>query len=53
MLNFVSCQVDFDAPVGYKEPTRMEPKKVESDDPMDAIPEPSGFQAFAGSGKRC
>jgi len=31
----------------------MMPKKEESDDPMDVIPEPSGFQAFAGSGQRC
>ncbi|CAB3365341.1 Hypothetical predicted protein [Cloeon dipterum] len=53
-VSIIECDmnVDFAAPVGYKEP-EVEPKK---DDGMsvDAYipPEPAGFQAFAGAGQR-
>jgi len=43
--------VDFDAPVGYKEPN-VEPKKEESVESMDVVPEPAGFLAFGGAGIR-
>ncbi|GAU88647.1 hypothetical protein RvY_01304-2 [Ramazzottius varieornatus] len=50
-------QVDFDAPVGYKEPERLPRKQeIEEDEPMmvdaDALPSASKFNPFEGSGQR-
>lgn len=50
-------QVDFDAPVGYKEPERMPRKpEIQEDEPMmidaDSLPSASKFNAFEGSGQR-
>ena len=61
-VSVIECDlnVDFAPPVGYVEPERR-PAKPDGDDhvegmePMDVadlIPEPSGFQAFSGSGVR-
>lgn len=53
-VNLLIFQVEFAAPVGYKEPESW--KKVEEDevamDPADLMPEPSGFVAFRGAGNR-
>ncbi|XP_017785704.1 PREDICTED: ubiquitin fusion degradation protein 1 homolog [Nicrophorus vespilloides] len=54
-ISIIECDmnVEFAAPVGYKEPEKV--KKVEEEmsvDPADLMPEPSGFVAFAGTGNR-
>ncbi|XP_076254752.1 ubiquitin fusion-degradation 1-like isoform X2 [Rhynchophorus ferrugineus] len=55
-ISIIECDmnVEFAAPVGYKEP-EVE-KKVEDEemaiDPAELMPEPSGFIAFKGTGNR-
>ncbi|KAJ1524409.1 hypothetical protein ONE63_010909 [Megalurothrips usitatus] len=45
--------VEFDAPVGYKEPERGTPKDEDMQiDPAELMPEPTGFVAFKGEGNR-
>ncbi|XP_030755270.1 ubiquitin recognition factor in ER-associated degradation protein 1 isoform X2 [Sitophilus oryzae] len=55
-ISIIECDmnVEFAAPVGYKEP-EIE-RKIEDEemavDPSDLMPEPSGFVAFKGAGNR-
>jgi len=54
-ISIIECDmnVEFAAPVGYKEPEVV--KKHEEEmavDPSDLMPEPSGFVAFKGAGNR-
>lgn len=56
-VSVIECDlnVDFAAPVGYKEPEAPRPAGSDEDEPMDVsqmIPEPKGFVAFAGEGVR-
>ncbi|XP_057657103.1 ubiquitin fusion degradation protein 1 homolog isoform X2 [Diorhabda carinulata] len=54
-ISIIECDmnVEFAAPVGYKEPEKEKKEHEEmSVDPADLMPEPSGFVAFRGAGNR-
>lgn len=53
-VSIIECDmnVEFAAPVGYKEPQRPVAKKEETMDPVDMMPDPIGFIAFKGQGNR-
>ncbi|CAH1164793.1 unnamed protein product [Phaedon cochleariae] len=54
-ITIIECDmnVEFAAPVGYKEPERIKKEEEEAAmDPADLMPEPSGFVAFRGAGNR-
>ena len=59
-VSIIECDmnVEFAAPVGYSEPTRVS-KEEQADEVMDTFdpsqftPEVEGFVAFTGSGMRC
>jgi len=59
-VSIIECDmnVDFESPVGYKEPTKEDyaPQPMEEDEPeldiSKLLPEQQGFVAFAGSGNR-
>ncbi|XP_049825026.1 ubiquitin recognition factor in ER-associated degradation protein 1 isoform X2 [Aethina tumida] len=54
-ISIIECDmnVEFEAPVGYKEPEQLKKEDEEmSVDPSDLMPEPSGFVAFRGAGNR-
>lgn len=55
-ISIIECDmnVEFAAPVGYKEP-KVQKKEEEEEmvvDPAEMMPEPSGFVAFKGAGNR-
>ncbi|KAJ8975763.1 hypothetical protein NQ317_004813 [Molorchus minor] len=54
-ISIIECDmnVEFAAPVGYKEPQQTQKSDEEmAVDPADLMPEPSGFIAFRGAGNR-
>lgn len=53
-VSIIECDmnVEFAAPVGYKEPEREVKKDENSIDPEDMMPDPTGFVAFKGQGNR-
>jgi len=55
-ISIIECDmnVEFEAPVGYKEPQmpRKEEEEEMAVDPAEMMPEPSGFVAFKGAGNR-
>ncbi|KAL3271818.1 hypothetical protein HHI36_022288 [Cryptolaemus montrouzieri] len=55
-ISIIECDmnVEFAAPIGYKEPDSRKKQEEEdmSVDPADLMPEPSGFVAFRGTGNR-
>ncbi|XP_018566123.1 ubiquitin recognition factor in ER-associated degradation protein 1 isoform X2 [Anoplophora glabripennis] len=54
-ISIIECDmnVEFAAPVGYKEPEKQRKEEEEmAVDPADLMPEPSGFVAFRGAGNR-
>lgn len=53
-VSIIECDmnVEFAAPVGYKEPERPTKKNEETFDPVDMMPDPVGFIAFKGQGNR-
>ncbi|XP_014214344.1 ubiquitin fusion degradation protein 1 homolog isoform X2 [Copidosoma floridanum] len=53
-VTIIECDmnVEFAPPVGYKEPEKPVTKEENSVDPVDLMPEPTGFVAFKGHGNR-
>lgn len=53
-VSIIECDmnVEFAAPVGYKEPERPVKNNEEIMDPVDMMPDPIGFIAFKGQGNR-
>ncbi|XP_043274578.1 ubiquitin recognition factor in ER-associated degradation protein 1 isoform X2 [Venturia canescens] len=53
-VSIIECDmnVEFDAPVGYKEPERETKRDENTIDPVDMMPDPTGFVAFKGQGNR-
>nr|XP_023025158.1 ubiquitin recognition factor in ER-associated degradation protein 1 isoform X2 [Leptinotarsa decemlineata] len=54
-ISIIECDmnVEFAAPVGYKEPEQRKKEEEETAvDPAELMPEPSGFVAFRGTGNR-
>lgn len=53
-VTIIECDmnVEFAPPVGYKEPKKPVPKEENIVDPVDLMPEPTGFVAFKGQGNR-
>lgn len=53
-VSIIECDmnVEFDAPVGYKEPEREMKRDEHTIDPVDMMPDPTGFVAFKGQGNR-
>ncbi|XP_015113786.1 ubiquitin recognition factor in ER-associated degradation protein 1 [Diachasma alloeum] len=53
-VSIIECDmnVEFAPPVGYKEPVREIKKEEENIDPVDMMPEATGFIAFKGQGNR-
>lgn len=53
-VSIIECDmnVEFAPPVGYKEPERIEKKVEQEIDPVNMMPESTGFIAFKGQGNR-
>lgn len=54
-VTIIECDmnVDFAPPIGYTEPEKVNKKEEDTMiDPVDLMPEPSGFVAFNGAGNR-
>lgn len=53
-VSIIECDmnVEFAPPVGYKEPEKFNHKQEQAMDPVDLMPEPTGFVAFKGEGNR-
>lgn len=53
-VTIIECDmnVEFAAPIGYKEPERHKQEEDMSVDPADLMPEPTGFVPFGGTGNR-
>ncbi|KAK0172678.1 hypothetical protein PV328_005968 [Microctonus aethiopoides] len=53
-VSIIECDmnVEFAPPVGYKEPKRIEKKVEQEIDPVNMMPESTGFIAFKGQGNR-
>ena len=53
-VSIIECDmnVEFAPPVGYKEPIKPVKKEEHAVDPVDLMPEPTGFVAFKGLGNR-
>lgn len=53
-VSIIECDmtVEFAPPVGYKEPEKYDNKREQTMDPVDLMPEPTGFVAFKGEGNR-
>lgn len=53
-VSIIECDmnVEFAPPVGYKEPMKPVQKEENAVDPVDLMPEPTGFVAFKGQGNR-